>query len=207
MRVIGTSNKVLVKNKAQTAVPTIPYKQSEIAKLVEKAADGDLEAFGELYSIYLAPIYRYVSYQVRDKMTSEDIVEEVFVKAWKAIGTCKGKSQTFSAWLYRIAHNHIVNTLRRMNKRVSLESVEMEIETLTEVTNPEQEVEAKLVRQELSEAMTCLSQNQRQVIILKFIEGLDNREIAQILGKKEGAIRVLQMRALSRLRQELGRVK
>ena len=207
MRVIGTSNKVLVKNKAQTAVPTIPYKQSEIAKLVEKAADGDLEAFGELYSIYLAPIYRYVSYQVRDKMTSEDIVEEVFVKAWKAIGTCKGKSQTFSAWLYRIAHNHIVNTLRRMNKRVSLESVEMEIETLTEVTNPEQEVEAKLVRQELSEAMTCLSQNQRQVIILKFIEGLDNCEIAQILGKKEGAIRVLQMRALSRLRQELGRVK
>jgi RNA polymerase sigma factor (sigma-70 family) len=207
MRVIGTSNKVIVENKAQTAVPTIPYKQSEIAKLVEKAADGDLEAFGELYSIYLAPIYRYVSYQVRDKMTAEDIVEEVFVKAWKAIGTCKGKSQTFSAWLYRIAHNHVVNTLRRMNKRVSLESVEMEIETLIEVTNPEQEVEAKLAKQELLEAMTCLSQNQRQVIILKFIEGLDNREIAQILGKKEGAIRVLQMRALSRLRQELGRVK
>ena len=207
MRVIGTSNKVIVENKAQAAVSTIPYEKSEIAKLIEKAADGDLEAFGELYNIYLAPIYRYVSYQVRDKMTAEDIVEDVFVKAWKAIGTCKGKSQTFSAWLYRIAHNHVVNTLRRMNKRVSLESVEMEIGTLIEVTNPEQEVEAKLVRQELSEAMTCLSQNQRQVIILKFIEGLDNREIAQILGKKEGAIRVLQMRALSRLRQELGRVK
>jgi len=207
MRVIGTSNKVIVENKAQATVPTIPYKKSEIAELVEKAADGDLEAFGELYSIYLAPIYRYVSYQVRDKMTAEDIVEEVFVKAWKAIGTCKGKSQTFSAWLYRIAHNHVVNTLRRMNKRVSLESVEMEIETLIEVTNPEQEVEAKLVRQELLEAMTCLSQNQRQVIMLKFIEGLDNSEIAQILGKREGAIRVLQMRALYKLRQELGRVK
>jgi len=207
MRVIGTSNKVIVENKAQAAVSTIPYEKSEIAKLIEKAADGDLEAFGELYNIYLAPIYRYVSYQVRDKMTAEDIVEDVFVKAWKAIGTCKGKSQTFSAWLYRIAHNHVVNTLRRMNKRVSLESVEMEIGTLIEVTNPEQEVEAKLVRQELSEAMTCLSQNQRQVIILKFIEGLDNREIAQILGKKEGAIRVLQMRALSRLRQELNREK
>ena len=207
MRVIGTSNKVIVENKAQATARTVPYKQSEIAELVEKAADGDLEAFGELYSIYLAPIYRYVSYQVRDKMTAEDIVEEVFVKAWKAIATCKGKSQTFSAWLYRIAHNHVVNTLRRMNKRVSLESVEMETETLIEVTNPEQEVEAKLAKQELSEAMTCLSQNQRQVIILKFIEDLDNREIAQILGKREGAIRVLQMRALSKLRQELGRVK
>jgi RNA polymerase sigma-70 factor (ECF subfamily) len=207
MRVIGTSNKVLVKNKAQTTVATIPYKQSEIAKMVEKAADGDIEAFGELYSIYLAPIYRYVSYQVRDKMTAEDIVEEVFVKAWKAIGTCKGKSQTFSAWLYRIAHNHVVNTLRRMNKRVSLESAEVEIETLIEVTNPEQEVEAKLAKQELLEAMACLSQNQRQVIILKFIEGLNNSEIAQILGKREGAIRVLQMRALSKLRLELGRVK
>jgi len=207
MRVIGTSNKVLVKNKAQTTVATIPYKQSEIAKIVGKAADGDIEAFGELYSIYLAPIYRYVSYQVRDKMTAEDIVEEVFVKAWKAIGTCKGKSQTFSAWLYRIAHNHVVNTLRRMNKRVSLESAEVEIETLIEVTNPEQEVEAKLAKQELLEAMACLSQNQRQVIILKFIEGLNNSEIAQILAKREGAIRVLQMRALSKLRLELGRVK
>jgi len=191
-------NTVTEKNKTQATTPTVTHEQSEIIRLVEKAADGDFEAFGEIYSIYLDRIYRYVFYQVRDKMTAEDITEEVFIKAWKAIKSCKGRAKTFSAWLYRIAHNHLVNTLRRTQKHASIE-----MEALIEVANPESEAEAELAKQELLEVMTCLPQNQRQVIILKFIEGLDNREIGQVMGKKEGAIRVLQMRALSRLRQEL----
>ena len=191
-------NTVTEKNKTQATTPTVTHEQSEIIRLVEKAADGDFEAFGEIYSIYLDRIYRYVFYQVRDKMTAEDITEEVFIKAWKAIKSCKGRAKTFSAWLYRIAHNHLVNTLRRTRKHASIE-----MEALIEVANPESEAEAELAKQELLEVMTCLPQNQRQVIILKFIEGLDNREIGQVMGKKEGAIRVLQMRALSRLRQEL----
>ena len=191
-------NTVREKNKAQAAAAPAIYDQSEIVRLVERAAGGDFEAFGELYSIYLDKIYRYVFYQVKDEMTAEDITEEVFVKAWKAIGSCKGKSKTFSSWLYRIAHNHLINTLRSMQKCVSMEK-----ENIVDVSDPKQEIETGLEHQELLKVMTCLPQNQKQVIILKFMEGLGNREIGKTMGKSEGAIRVLQMRALTALRQKL----
>ena len=170
---------------------------AEMAKLVEKAAGGNFGAFGELYSIYLYRIYRYVFYQIKDRMTAEDITEEVFIKAWKAIGSCKGKEKTFSSWLYRIAHNHLINTLRCMKKFTSIEE-----NNLIEITDPKQEIEANTEYQDLLEMITRLPKNQKQVVILKFIEGLDNREIGQIMGRNEGAIRVLQMRALSTLRQK-----
>ena len=191
-------NKVREENKAQATATTAINDQSEVEELVEKAAVGNIEAFGGLYSIYLDRIYRYVFYQVKDKMTAEDITEEVFVKAWKAIGSCKGKSNTFSSWLYRIAHNHLINTLRSMQRFASIE-----MENLVDVSNPGLEAESKLEQQELLEKIKCLPQNQTQVIILKFIEGLDNREIGKIMSKSEGAIRVLQMRALTALRQKL----
>ena len=192
-------NKVRERKRAQATATVSTYDQSEIVRLVEKAAGGNFEAFGKLYSIYLDRIYRYAFYQVKDKMTAEDITEEVFVKAWKAIDSCKGKGHTFSAWIYRIAHNHIINTFRNMRKCVS-----MEMENLTELSDPKLEVEMTLDRQELQAVLADLPQNQRQVVILKFIEGLDNREIGQIMKKSEGAIRILQMRALTTLRQKLG---
>jgi RNA polymerase sigma-70 factor (ECF subfamily) len=185
------------KSRATTAVKT--YDPSEIAELVDKAAGGNFEAFGQLYSIYLDRIYRYAFHQVKDRMTAEDITEEVFVKAWKAIGSCKGKGNTFSAWIYRIAHNHIINTLRSTQKFAPIE-----MENLAEISNPKLEVEMTLDQQELTEVIADLPQNQRQVVILKFIEGLDNREIGKIMKKSEGAVRILQMRALTALRQKLG---
>jgi len=196
-------NKVREENKAQATTRTVTCDQSEIVGLVERAAGGDFEAFGELYSIHLDRIYRYVFYQVKDKMTAEDVTEEVFLKAWKAIDSCKGKGQTFSSWLYRIAHNHVVDNLRSSRKCLATE----EMETLLEVGVLELEAEGKLEQQELLEAISCLPQNQKQVIILKFIEGLDNLEIEQTMGKSQGAIRVLQMRALATLRQRLSREK
>jgi RNA polymerase sigma-70 factor (ECF subfamily) len=191
-------NKVREGNRARATAETVIYDQSEIISLVEKAAGGNLEAFGELYGIYIDHIYRYVFYQVKDKMTAEDITEEVFVKAWKAIGSCKGKGQTFLPWLYRIAHNHLISYLRRSRKCLSAGQ-----KTLTEADDPELEAEAKIERDRLLEAISCLPLHQKQVIILKFIEGLDNREIGKIIGKSQGAIRVLKMRALAKLRREL----
>ena len=195
----SVSNKVREENKTEATAATVTYDQSRTEELVEKAAGGNLEAFGELYEIYLDRIYRYVFYQVKDKMTAEDITEEVFVKAWKVIGSCKGKGKTFQSWLYRIAHNHMIDTLRRMWKTTSIEK-----ENVAGLSDPTLDVEAKLEHKELLEMIACLPENQKQVIILKFIEGLDNREIGKIMGKREGAIRVLQMRALAALRQRLG---
>ncbi len=200
MKVIRNKNKEELK--AQAATGAAIDNESKILGLVKRAAGGDFEAFGDLYHIYIERIYRYVFYQVKDKSTAEDITEEVFVKAWKAINTCKGKEQTFSSWLYRIAHNHVIDNLRRLQKRQSIE-----IEKVVKIGDLETEIEGELERQELLKSMACLPQNQRQVIILKFIEGLDNREIEQVMGKSQGAIRVLQMRALATLRQELSREK
>lgn len=195
-------NKVGGQRKSQTTAAVRNFNLSEIAGLVDKAADGNLEAFGTLYSIYhdyLDRIYRYALYQVKDKMIAEDIAEEAFVKAWKAFRSCKGKGRTFSAWIYSIANNHIINTLRSSQKCGSLD-----LENTVELSDPELEDEMTPDQQELMEEVASLPDNQRQVFILKFIEGLDNQDIKQITGKSEGAIRILQMRALTRLREKLG---
>jgi len=185
--------------KGQATTPAAVNDQSRIIRLVERAASGDIEAFGKLYTIRVEQIYRYVFYQVKDKMTAEDITEEVFIKAWRAIDSCKGREKTFSSWLYRIAHNCTIDTLRSRQKRLA-----METEATADVSYSKQEAEVSLKRRELLEALARLPKNQKQVIILKFIEGLDNQEIGQVMNKNQGAIRVLQMRALATLRQRLG---
>ena len=176
--------------------------QTEVTKLIERASGGDFEAFGELYGIYLDRIYRYVFYQLREKMAAEDLTEEIFLKAWRAIGSYKGKGQAFSSWLYRIAHNHVIDEFR--SRRKQMVSLEAEMEIATEVAEPQQEMGGKLAEQEMLRLISCLPRKQKQVIILKFVEGLDNREIGQITGKSQGAIRISQMRALTALRQRLG---
>lgn len=170
----------------------------EIVRLVEKAGEGDIEAFGELYEIYVERIYRYVFYQIKEKMMAEDITEEVFIKAWRAIGSCKGKEHTFSAWLYRIAHNQTIDSLRREQRYSSID-----IENLNIVDDTVPKAEEILEQQELLNLIDRLPQNQRRVVTLKFIEGMENNEIGQIMGKSQGAVRILQMRALATLRQKL----
>ncbi len=171
---------------------------TETVRLVKRAIGGDFRAFGDLYGVYLDRIYRYAFYQVKDKMTAEDITEEVFIKAWKAINSCKGKEHTFSAWLYRIAHNQVIDIFRNQRKERAVE-----IETVAALHNPGTDVEIGLAHQELLNNIADLPSNQKQVIVLKFIEGLDNREIERVMGKSQGAIRVLQMRALAELRGRL----
>jgi len=131
-------------------------------------------------------------------MAAEDATEEVFLKAWKAIDSCKGKEQTFLSWLYKIAHNHIIDYFRSRQKYVA-----KTMDYMSEVSNPESEAEQELEWQDLLEEISYLPDNQKQVIILKFTEGLDNREIGRFMGKSQGAIRVLQMRALTTLRRRL----
>ncbi|HEY51455.1 MAG TPA: sigma-70 family RNA polymerase sigma factor [Dehalococcoidia bacterium] len=188
----------IARRKTLTANKPENVRQTDIIILVEKAIEGNVEAFGELYGIFLDRIYRYVFYQVRDRMTAEDITEEVFIKAWNAISSCKGKEKTFSAWLYRIAHNRVIDIFRSREKEQLIE-----MDPVAEAGSTELEVETEIDHRELLDSIAELPPNQKQVIILKYIEGLDNREIERIMGKKQGAIRILQMRALARLRERL----
>jgi RNA polymerase sigma-70 factor (ECF subfamily) len=170
--------------------------------LIKRAAGGDSESFGRLYDIYLEPIYRYVYHHVGESKTAEDIAQEVFIKAWKAIKSCRGKEKTFKSWLYRIAHNHTVDYFRcrRNEPRIDDQNVAENLDSPdASLDETEEEYEIERV---LSE-MTSLPDSQRQVVILKFLEGLDNREVSRIMGKSQGAIRVLQVRALAGLRERM----
>ncbi|MFC2043869.1 RNA polymerase sigma factor [Chloroflexota bacterium] len=198
-------NKVRGNKKNREDATAVTLDSNKIIGLVGKAISGDIEAFGELYSNYLVPIYRYIYYHIKDKMTAEDLTEEVFIKAWRGIRSCKGKEQTFSAWLYRIAHNHMIDYFRSTQRYSSMRYRSTDMSNISEVIN--NGTEAKLELQRLLETVSLLPQNQKQLIILKFIEGLDNREIALIMNKSPGAIRVLQMRALTKLRRNLTREK
>jgi RNA polymerase sigma-70 factor (ECF subfamily) len=172
----------------------------ETENLVTQAISGDVEAFGELYTNHVTKLYRYVYYNVHDKEHAEDITQEVFLKAWKAIGSCRGKEKTFSSWLYRIAHNLIIDKLRKSQKQSSREA-----ELPESIRDTSDRMEISLEQKDLLKVIDVLSPNQRQVIVMKFIEEMDNREIAETMGKSTGAIRILQMRALETLRKTLGK--
>jgi len=172
----------------------------ETENLVTQAISGDVEAFGELYTNHVTKIYRYVYYNVHDKEHTEDITQEVFLKAWKAIGSCRGKEKTFSSWLYRIAHNLIIDKLRKSQKQSSREA-----ELPEDIRDTSDRMEISLEQRDLLKVIDVLPPNQRQVIVMKFIEEMDNREIAETMGKSTGAIRILQMRALETLRKTLGK--
>lgn len=198
--------KVTEESKLQAFSETFLYYKTDITELVQKAADGDYEAYGEIYTAFLDRIFRYVFYQVKDKMIAEDLTEEIFIKAWRAISSYKGKRQSFSTWLYRIAHNHVIDYFRsnHHNESLAMEGFD-NMDILGNVIDPEQEAEKYWIQQELSELISCLPSQQKQVVILKFIECLDNREIEQIVGKSQGAIRIMQMRALATLQQKLSK--
>ena len=175
---------------------------AQVVELVRDATSGDVEAFGQLYDVYLDKIFRYVYYHVPDKMAAEDISQEVFVKAWKAIKSCRGREDTFLAWLYRIAHNLMVDHHRRQRSCRSLEA-----QCRSKMTNPTETTGLDSGELELMQALRYLPEEHKNVIILKFIEGFSNQEIGRMLNKSQGAIRITQMRALSRLRKHLAKTR
>jgi len=177
---------------------TITSEEKENVELVKGAVDGDVEAYGKLYEIYLDQIYRHVFYRIRDVMIAEDITEEVFLRAWKNIRSCRGREHTFRPWLYRIAHNQIVDTFRK-NHRYS----QLEVEDCDRAHSIEDTLESEVEWQQLLTEISTLPEPQKEIILLKFVEGASNQEIEQITGKRQGAIRALQMRALASLRRRL----
>ena len=171
-----------------------------IVDLVERSKENDEDAFGELYSLYVDSIYRYIYIKIKVSHEAEDLVQQVFLKAWSSIRTFKYEKFPFSSWLYRIAHNQVIDYYRSRKK--SNLSIKEEI-IVDSSDNPAISQDQKSDKRELERAIRNLPENQQQVIILKFIEELDNKEIAKIIGKSEGAIRVLQYRALKMLKKIL----
>lgn len=168
--------------------------------LVERAITRDADAFGKLYDMHVDRVYRHVYYRVGNTADAEDLTQQVFLKAWQAINKYKRTASPFLAWLMTISHNLVIDFYRTKKDRAYLNAPVM-ANDLT--SSPERVAEARFEQQRLRRAILQLHGDEQQVVMLRFIEGFELREIASLLGKKEGTIRVILHRALVRLRRLL----
>ena len=163
-----------------------------------RASQADRRAFGTLYRRYLDRVYGYAFYLLGDHHDAEDVTERTFLAALAAIGTFRDEGASFRAWLFRIAHNQVANTLRSRARRPA-DSLDVVEPPSAAESDPAALVGAADEARTLRRALGALSTDRRQVLILRFVDGLSAREIGAVLGRSEGAVRVLQHRALREL--------
>jgi RNA polymerase sigma-70 factor (ECF subfamily) len=167
--------------------------------LVDRATAGDREAFGELYDRCVRRVFRHVSYMVDDVDLAEDLTEQTFLRALEAIHRYEWRGVPFLAWLLRIARNLYLNDRRVQRNNSSIHNKW----NGGAAASPEFYCEAKLDGEEVWRAVRALDGDQRQVIVLRFMDGLSYADVADVLGKSVGAVRVAQYRALRALRRRL----
>lgn len=170
-------------------------------QLVLQAQAGNSEAFGQLYDAYMERIYRFVYFRVEDQQTAEDITSQVFLKAWGNLDRFRFSRTPYLAWLYTIAHNAVIDHYRTRKVTTALDDVQLSQPDHSEVVENGIDLTAEM--QSVKTALQTLTDDQQKVLTLKFIEGMSNNEIARHLGKREGAIRALQMRGLQALAKQL----
>lgn len=164
--------------------------------LVSRAQQGDAEAYGDLYEHYLDTIYRYVYYRVQNRQDAEDLTETVFLKAWQNLPTYRIGKTPFIAWVYRIAHNMVIDHHRTHKETLPIsEQPYLQDENV----NLERDILSYEMRQTVAQAIAKLSPLYQHVLILRFINGLKPDEVANVLERNVGAVRVLQHRALKAL--------
>ena len=169
--------------------------------LVERAQRHDAEAFAQLYEEHFDKIYRYIALKIGDRTQAEDMTQQVFLKALRSIASFKPRGFPFSAWLFRIAHNLVVDYLRKRSKRLAAplpDSI-----PASHDSDPQQVVEQKLDIEQLLIATQHLTPAQREVISLRFTSELPINEVARTMGKSQGAIKALQHSAIVALRRAL----
>jgi len=172
--------------------------------LVARAAQRDREAFSQLYDLYFDRIYRFVRLKVNDQADAEDVTSKVFLNAWRSIDRFSPKHDTsFVAWLFRLAHNALIDSYRRGYDVVSLDA-STAFQLSGSSATPEADLEWRLTIMTLQQALSALTSDQREVVLLRFVGGLSAREVGDIMGKQEGTVRGIQFRALEALRRALG---
>ncbi len=174
----------------------------EEARLIEQAKQGDAAAFAELYDRHYEAIHRYIFFRVGNAATAEDLTSEVFVRLVEKIDHFTYQGRPLLAWLYTIARNLVTDHHRRKGRATMLP---LDESLKADTTQPEQAADQMLKQRHLTEVLEGLTEGQRQVIILKFFEGLDNKTVAQIMNKSVGAVKALQHRGLASMRRILER--
>ena len=171
-----------------------------VSKRLQKARSFDRKALGVIYDDFHQPIYSYIYRRVGDVEVARDLTADVFRRFLQAIHNKTGPNQNLRAWLYRVAHNIVVDHYRL---RQNQQHYPLEENIICVGDDPIQAAELNLKTEKVRAALLCLTPDQQQVVALKFLEGMSNKEVAEITGKPVGAVKSLQHRALASLQRQL----
>ncbi|MET8995055.1 sigma-70 family RNA polymerase sigma factor [Amycolatopsis sp. NPDC004169] len=208
-RVFGRASAVPVSRQAADDERAEAAK-AEAWELVRAAQDGDSSAFGRLYDRYVDVVYRYVLFRLGDRDLAEDVTSETFLRALRRITSVSYQGRDVGAWFVTIARNLVLDHVK--SSRFKLEVVTDEVTEpgaapfvvgATAQAGPEQEAISRATRAELLRCVAELGEDQRECIVLRFLQGLSVAETAEIMNRNEGAIKALQHRAVRRLAQLL----
>jgi RNA polymerase sigma-70 factor (TIGR02952 family) len=181
----------------ESGLPPAP-EDVDVWQLVSQAQSGDAEAFGRLYDHYVSMVHRYVYYRVGDRATAEDVTSETFVRALRRIDSLSFQGRDVGAWLVTIARNIVLDHVKSSRYRLEVTTADMrDADRATD--GPEDAVLQHLTNRELLACVQQLGSEQQECIVLRFVHGLSVSETAEIMGKKDGAIKALQHRAVRRL--------
>ncbi|MHB8621685.1 MAG: RNA polymerase sigma factor [Chloroflexota bacterium] len=172
----------------------------DVQELVRRAQANDRLAFGELYELYCPKIYTYMVYHLNGRVDlAEDLTAEVFMKALQSLGHFQFREVPFSAWLYRIAHNHLIDHIRRLPKQQPVSMDDCPHLDVEDSENPDR----RLDRQALSAALKRLTEEQRRIVVMRIVQGMSIAETARAMGKSEDSVKQLQSRGLKALKRIL----
>lgn len=169
--------------------------------LVRRAKAGEERAFAAIYQAYADRVYRFLRYRAPDQASAEDLTSEVFLRAWDKLDTFDPQGAPIGAWLFRIARNLAIDHDRLKKPIVSLDEIPPQDQGAP--ASLEDRLSARLEGDRVMNLLDELTNDQREVLVLKFVEGLPTAQVAQVLGKRQGAIRALQMRGLQALGDRL----
>lgn len=173
---------------------------SDEARLIQAAKRGERAAFAEIYQRHYDAVYTYLFYRCGDPPLAEDLAGEVFLRLVERISSYTYRGQPILAWLYTVARNLLADWYRQAGRN---DPLPLEERMVAGGSSPSETAERRLEQACLVRAMQHLNESHRQVILLRFVEGLSHAETAQILGRTENATKVLQHRALKALRRAL----
>lgn len=168
-------------------------------RMLERAIEGDKRAFGALYEKHMSEIYRYFYYRVSVEQDAEDLTEQAFLNVWQALGRFDPDRASFRTYLYRVAHNLLVDHYRTAKPTEELPDAPLEDFQASAEPQPSRED----FGMELTSALRKLNPDYQEILTLRFVNELSHAEAAQVMDRSHGAVRVLQHRALEALRQVL----
>lgn len=175
--------------------------REKLEELAKKCQAGDKESFSQIYDLLADKIYKFVFFKCKSE-DCDDLVEVIFIKIWEKINLYEDSNGYFSAWVYKIAHNTVIDYYRKHRPILSIEE-SLGIEDEDEEKNPLITTEKKLNGEIVRLALEKLKEPYKEIIILKYIQDLSNEEIAEITGRSHVSIRVISHRALSKLKKIL----